>query len=289
MSMNTIKARAFGWFHRAPRVRLAASLLASALSHPVLAEGRAASSLPHDLSPVRMFLAADIVVQGVMLSLLLASVVAWSIWLAKVIALVRSRRQLHRGLVRLTALHSLASDKNPGLRDSLINALLAAARDEVDLSRGAAPHGIKERAASRSAEIVRLATRHMRKGTGILASIGATAPFVGLFGTVWGIMNSFIGIARSQTTNLAVVAPGIAEALLATAIGLVAAIPAVLFYNHLTRLTAGNKALMDDAAARVERLVSRDLDLASPHPTHLASPIGPPGLSLGRSIKLAAE
>ena len=72
---------------------------------------------------------------------------------------------------------------------------------------------------------------------GLLATIGATSPFVGLFGTVWGIMNSFIGISKSQTTNLAVVAPGIAEALLATAIGLVAAIPAVIIYNHFARVT----------------------------------------------------
>ena len=94
----------------------------------------------------------------------------------------------------------------------------------------------------------------------MLATIGATAPFVGLFGTVWGIMNSFIGISESQTTNLAVVAPGIAEALLATALGLVAAIPAVVIYNVFARSTAGYRALLADAAAGVERLVSRDLD-----------------------------
>ena len=97
-------------------------------------------------------------------------------------------------------------------------------------------------------------------GTGILATIGATAPFVGLFGTVWGIMNSFIGISKSQTTNLAVVAPGIAEALLATALGLVAAIPAVVIYNLFARWIAGYRARLADAAAGVERLVSRDLD-----------------------------
>jgi biopolymer transport protein ExbB len=83
---------------------------------------------------------------------------------------------------------------------------------------------------------------------------------VGLFGTVWGIMNSFIGIAESQTTNLAVVAPGIAEALLATAIGLVAAIPAVVIYNHFSRSIAAYRQLLADAAAGVERLLSRDLD-----------------------------
>src|SRR5205085_12547457 len=95
------------------------------------------------------------------------------------------------------------------------------------------------------------------RGIGILATIGATAPFVGLFGTVWGIMNSFIGISESHTTNLAVVAPGIAEALLATAMGLVAAIPAVVIYNHLVREIGGYRALLTDASAQVLLLVSR--------------------------------
>lgn len=94
----------------------------------------------------------------------------------------------------------------------------------------------------------------------MLATIGATGPFVGLFGTVWGIMNSFIGISKSQTTSLAVVAPGIAEALLATAIGLVAAIAAVIFYNHLTRAVTGYKAQVGDAAALVLLNAARDLD-----------------------------
>lgn len=103
----------------------------------------------------------------------------------------------------------------------------------------------------------------MARGTGLLATIGATGPFVGLFGTVWGIMNSFVGIAKSHTTNLAVVAPGIAEALLATAIGLAAAIPAVVVYNILGRISAGQKGRIGDAAAEVLRLVSRDLDRAA--------------------------
>ncbi len=102
----------------------------------------------------------------------------------------------------------------------------------------------------------------MGRGVGILATIGATAPFVGLFGTVWGIMNAFIGISHSQTTNLAVVAPGIAEALLATAVGLIAAIPAVVIYNLFARITAGHKALLADAVAQTMRLLSRDLDRA---------------------------
>ena len=98
---------------------------------------------------------------------------------------------------------------------------------------------------------MRAEARAIRQGMAILATIGATSPFVGLFGTVWGIMNSFIGISKAQTTNLAVVAPGIAEALLATAIGLAAAIPAVIIYNHFSRTTKGYLDLVRRAAGAV--------------------------------------
>ncbi|MDB5625292.1 MAG: exbB, partial [Tardiphaga sp.] len=114
--------------------------------------------------------------------------------------------------------------------------------------------------ASSFSEIVRAEGRRIRIGMGALATIGATSPFVGLFGTVWGIMNSFIGISKSQTTNLAVVAPGIAEALLATAIGLVAAIPAVIIYNHFARVTKSYMELVSRGAGAAGRLLSRDLD-----------------------------
>jgi biopolymer transport protein ExbB len=112
----------------------------------------------------------------------------------------------------------------------------------------------------------------MARGTGLLATIGATAPFVGLFGTVWGIMNSFIGISQSQTTNLAVVAPGIAEALLATAIGLVAAIPAVIIYNVFARAIAGYRMLLGDASAAVMQHLSRDLERAERSETPQRAP-----------------
>src|SRR6202011_5493520 len=126
------------------------------------------------------------------------------------------------------------------------------------------------------AEIVRAEARRIRLGMGLLATIGATSPFVGLFGTVWGIMNSFIGISKSQTTNLAVVAPGIAEALLATAFGLAAAIPAVVIYNVFARSIAGYRAQLGDASAEVMRLVSRDLErpaAAPPSAVRRATPL----------------
>src|SRR6185503_10059481 len=109
--------------------------------------------------------------------------------------------------------------------------------------------GLKERIVSRLERIEAAFSRRISRGTGVLATIGATAPFVGLFGTVWGIMNSFIGISKSHTTNLAVVAPGIAEALLATALGLAAAIPAVVIYNMFARSIAGYRAGLGGAAA----------------------------------------
>ena len=147
---------------------------------------------------------------------------------------------------------------------SLSTMLINEAQNELELSAGSEDNeGIKERTGFRLERRVAAAGRHMGRGNGFLATIGASSPFVGLFGTVWGIMNSFIGIAQSQTTNLAVVAPGIAEALLATAIGLVAAIPAVVIYNVFARVIGGYKASLGDVAAQVLLLQSRDLDLAA--------------------------
>jgi len=140
---------------------------------------------------------------------------------------------------------------------------LDAAVTELKVSPGSTDReGMKERVASRLERIEASYGRRILRGTGVIATIGATAPFVGLFGTVWGIMNSFIGISKSHTTNLAAVAPSIAEALLATAFGLAAAIPAVVIYNVFARSIAGYRAGLGDAAAEVLRLVSRDLDRA---------------------------
>ncbi|EJF88564.1 hypothetical protein ME1_00527 [Bartonella vinsonii subsp. arupensis OK-94-513] len=120
--------------------------------------------------------------------------------------------------------------------------------------------GVKERVHSLLSRCLLAATRRVACGSAVLATIGAIAPFVGLFATVWGIMNSFIGIAQSQTTRLDVVAPGIAEALLATAIGLFVAIPAVVMYNSLMRALSGYRNDLGDIAAAIERLLSRELD-----------------------------
>ena len=215
-----------------------------------------------ELSPWSMFLSADILVKAVMIGLAFASLVTWTIFIAKMIELSVVQRKLLMALRKIGDARSLAEAQFAlGSKDGVLSSLLGAAMREARLSAGiSSDAGIKERAASSFAEIVRAEARRIRLGMGLLATIGATSPFVGLFGTVWGIMNSFIGISKSQTTNLAVVAPGIAEALLATAFGLAAAIPAVIIYNHFSRLTKGYLELVSRSSGAAARLLSRDLD-----------------------------
>jgi biopolymer transport protein ExbB len=222
-----------------------------------------------ELSPWSMFLAADVLVKAVMIGLAFASLVTWTIFIAKMIELSVVQRKLRAALAKISDARSLSEAQFAlGAKGSVLSTLLAAAMREARLSAGiSSDSGIKERAASSFAEIVRTEARRIRLGMGLLATIGATSPFVGLFGTVWGIMNSFIGISKSQTTNLAVVAPGIAEALLATAFGLVAAIPAVIIYNHFSRVTKGYLELVGRSQGAAGRLLSRDLDR-----THISSP-----------------
>ena len=215
-----------------------------------------------ELSPWSMFMSADILVKAVMIGLAFASLVTWTIFIAKMIELSVVQRKLLMALRKISEARSLAEAQFAlGAKDGVLSSLLGAAMREGRLSAGiSSDTGIKERASSSFAEIVRAEARRIRLGMGLLATIGATSPFVGLFGTVWGIMNSFIGISKSQTTNLAVVAPGIAEALLATAFGLAAAIPAVIIYNHFSRVTKGYLELVSRASGAAARLLSRDLD-----------------------------
>ncbi|MBO0733112.1 MAG: tonB-system energizer ExbB [Methylocapsa sp.] len=219
------------------------------------------AALPRDLSPWGMFLSADRIVQAVMMALAFASLVTWTVWLAKTVELWNAKRLARRGLEVLATAPSLkAAEKELAGMASPVVRFARAANEEAERSAGLAAEGIKDRAGVLLSRIEAKAGRAMARGTGMLATIGATAVFVGLFGTVWGIMNSFIGISRANTTNLAVVAPGIAEALLATAMGLVAAIPAVVMYNFFARSIANYRAQLGDAAAEVLRHLSRDLD-----------------------------
>ncbi|TWS96621.1 tonB-system energizer ExbB [Reyranella sp. CPCC 100927] len=220
--------------------------------------------LPVDLSPWGMFQNADIVVKAVMIGLAFASIVTWTVWLAKSLELWSASRRARRAMAALEEAPTLAeATLKVGADRATVPVLVRAASAEVRASADMMADGVKERVVSRLERIEAAAGRAMTRGTGLLATIGSTAPFVGLFGTVWGIMNSFIGISKAQTTNLAVVAPGIAEALLATAIGLVAAIPAVVIYNVFARAIAGYRMQLADASAAILRLVSRDLDRGS--------------------------
>ncbi|WP_455477692.1 MotA/TolQ/ExbB proton channel family protein [Bartonella sp. B41] len=253
----------------------------------------------HDLSPFSMFMTADWVVKGVIISLLLASVVSWTIAFAKIIEITLAKRRVRhelrlalnaQTLTRLAA--SLKDSKGVGvifLRETLKEVYLSIQHanfigtegscekksEQIAFSEDTIPYeeiarygkiardineGVKERVHSLLSRCLLSAMRRVARGSAVLATIGAIAPFVGLFATVWGIMNAFIGIAESQTTRLDVVAPGIAEALLATAIGLFVAIPAVIMYNSLMRALSGYRNDLGDIVAAVERLLSRELD-----------------------------
>jgi biopolymer transport protein ExbB len=221
------------------------------------------AQLPQDLSPWGMFEDADRLVKGVLIGLALASLVTWTVYIAKTFELRTARREVRDGLRILTKAATLAQ-AHEQLRNGTtpVAQLMQAAAQEIRLSANARGDGLKERIAWQLERLEMATSRKISRGTGVLATVGSTAPFVGLFGTVWGIMNSFIGISNAHTTNLAVVAPGIAQALLATALGLAAAIPAVMIYNVLARQTAHYRALLGDASALVMGLVSRDLDRA---------------------------
>jgi biopolymer transport protein ExbB len=219
------------------------------------------SALPRDLSAWGMFLSAVPIVQAVMMALAFASLATWTVCLAKTIELWNAKKLARHGLEVLVSAASLrAAEKKLADTPSPVQRFAAAAAEEAKRSKGLSAEGVKDRAAALISRIEAQASRKIARGTGILATIGATAVFVGLFGTVFGITDSFIGISKTNTTNLAVVAPGIAEALLATAMGLVAAIPAVVMYNSFARSISSYRAMLGDSAAEVLRHLSRDLD-----------------------------
>src|SRR6516162_5674344 len=202
------------------------------------------ADLPEDLSPWGMFENSDLVVKAVIIGLALASFVTWTVWVAKTLELRSARGAVRRDLRVLNNAMTLAQ-AHDHLRDgdSPVSQLMRAAGQEIRLSANLRADGLKERIALQLERIEMAMSRKVSRGTGVLATIGSTAPFVGLFGTVWGIMNSFIGISNAHTTNLAVVA-------------------AVMIYNVLARQTAHYRAYLGDASAQVMRLVSRDLDRA---------------------------
>ncbi|RRH69406.1 tonB-system energizer ExbB [Falsigemmobacter faecalis] len=232
---------------------------------PQAAPAAAAEVVAHDLSPEGMYRQADAVVKAVMILLAVAAFLTWTIFVFKMFEIGFAKARARRAARLLNRAPSLdAAVRDLGNRSDPAAFLARAIHEEYGRSDtildAAGAEGLKERAVSIVGRVDAQATARLRRGMGVLATVGSVSPFVGLFGTVWGIMNSFIGIAESGTTNLAVVAPGIAEALFATAIGLVAAIPAVVIYNHFTRGIAAYKLNLGDAGAAALRLLSRDID-----------------------------
>jgi biopolymer transport protein ExbB len=223
------------------------------------------------LTVAGMFMDADIVVKVVMIGLLLASVFSWTLLLIKMFEFGALNRTSDRFLEAFRGARTIADMRRVATSDEFdgnpLADMAAAATEEVELSRQA---GLSVTGEHRDSAMMRaqMATSAVQSGLAkrlsggqqFLASVGSTGPFIGLFGTVYGIMRSFIGIANTNTTNLAVVAPGIAEALLATGIGLFAAIPAVIFYNYFNTRISAYGTRSDGFSAELTNAISRQLD-----------------------------
>jgi len=244
----------------------------AAAAAPVDAETlKVGGSQAGKLTPFGMFLQADVVVKVVMIGLLLCSILSWMLLVIKLVEFNSLRRssdrflETFRGAKSITDMGKIAESED--FAGNPMADMAAAAAAEVELSRQAGLHVAGEH---RDSTIMRAQTaigavqsslaRRLSGGMQFLASVGANAPFIGLFGTVYGIMNSFIGIANTNTTNLAVVAPGIAQALLATGIGLFAAIPAVVFYNYFQTQITSYGARSEGFVAELVNAISRQLD-----------------------------
>ncbi|KQV58529.1 MULTISPECIES: MotA/TolQ/ExbB proton channel family protein [unclassified Caulobacter] len=223
------------------------------------------------LTPVGMFLAAGAVVKVVMIGLLLSSVFSWVLLLTKIFEFAGLNKQSDKFLEAFRGARSIADiariSSSEEFEGNPMADMAAAASQEVELSRQA---GLAVAGEHRDSTLARATyaisavqaslAKRLSGGMVFLASVGSAGPFIGLFGTVYGIMTSFIGIANTNTTNLAVVAPGIAEALLATGIGLFAAIPAVIFYNYFQTRISGYGTRSEGFVAELMNAISRQLD-----------------------------
>ena len=263
----------------APAAPGAAAPAADAAATPAAAEpaADAAEDPPTEiknagkLTIAQMFLDADIVVQVVMVGLILASVFSWTLLIVKLFEFGALNRASDRFLEAFRGARSIADMRRISTSDEFegnpLADMAAAGSEEVEMSRQA---GLAVGAAHRDSTLTRAAaavgavqanlSKRLSGGQQFLASVGSNAPFIGLFGTVYGIMRSFIGIANTNTTNLAVVAPGIAEALLATGIGLFAAIPSVIFYNYFQTQIAAYGTRSEGFVAELLNAISRQLD-----------------------------
>ncbi|MEQ1753190.1 MAG: tonB-system energizer ExbB [Micropepsaceae bacterium] len=212
-----------------------------------------------DITPVSMFLNATIVVQSIIVLLVAWSITTWAIMVSKFSFFSGLGSASNRVLQAFRSAGSIpdAAKNTRNNRNNPFAKMLAAAADEIAAGKKG---GLGSRVAARLGIVQAEVGETLSSGMGIFATVGSIAAFVGLFGTVWGIMNSFIGIAQTQTTNLAVVAPGIAEALFATAFGLFAAVPAVIFYNMFARRIGAYQTRMENFASEILVKVARDFE-----------------------------
>ncbi len=256
-----------------PAAAAAAPAAAPAATEAAPAEAAEPAAEPAHgkLTPASMFMEADPVVKVVMIGLVLASIFSWVLLLIKMFEFGALNRKTDQFLESFRQARTIADMRKVATADEFdgnpLADMAAAATDEIELSRQAGLSVTGDHADSalmRAQQAVAAVQAGLAKrlsgGQQFLASTGSTGPFVGLFGTVYGIMNSFIGIANTNTTNLAVVAPGIAEALLATGIGLFAAIPAVIFYNYFNTRISAYGTRSDGFSAELTNAISRNLD-----------------------------
>jgi biopolymer transport protein ExbB len=223
------------------------------------------------LGPWEMFVDAEPLVKVVMVGLALASLFSWTILILKIFEFNERNRITNRFLETFRGARSIADmgkiAESEEFAGNPLADMCAAAAAEVELSRqaglqitGEHRDNTIDRAQNAVNAVQASLSRRLAAGMQFLATVGSTGPFIGLFGTVYGIMHSFIGIANSNTTNLAVVAPGIAEALLATGLGLFAAIPSVVFYNYFQTLITAYGSRTEGFVAELMNAISRQLD-----------------------------
>ena len=224
-----------------------------------------------ELTVVGMFINATPVVKTIMVGLLLSSVLSWTLLIIKTLEFMGLNKasdrfvEAFRDARSITDINRIATSEE--FEGNPLADMAAAASGEVELSRqaglqvmGEHRHSTIDRASAAVSAVQAGLSKRLSNGMQFLASLGSSGPFIGLFGTVYGIMNSFIGIANTNTTNLAVVAPGIAEALLATGIGLFAAIPSVIFYNYFQTRIAAYGTRTEGFVAELMNAISRQLD-----------------------------
>ena len=284
MALMTVSAPAFA---QAPADNAAAPAAASADANATAPDANATAAAPAanatgdaapatiknagKLTPVQMFIDATPIVKAVMIGLLLCSVLSWTLLVVKSFEFMSLNKSSDRFVEAFRGARSVADINRLSTSEEFegnpLADMAAAASGEVELSRQAGLQVTGEhrdttmhRAQAAVSAVQAGLAKRLSGGMQFLASVGSSGPFIGLFGTVYGIMNSFIGIANTNTTNLAVVAPGIAEALLATGIGLFAAIPAVIFYNYFQTRIAAFGTRTEGFVAELLNAISRQLD-----------------------------